>query len=362
MIPLVINLGERSYPVFIGRETLPELGLLLKEAGITGSILMVTDATVSGLYGESCRKYLESAGYSVTPFIMEPGEESKNTGMVGKVYDAAVEAGLDRSACVLALGGGVVGDLAGFAAATYLRGISFAQVPTTLLAQVDSSVGGKTGVNHPRGKNLIGAFHQPRLVFIDVAVLNSLPEREYRAGLAEVVKYGLIGDRQFFEWLEQNFEGLLARDPASLIYAVKASVQNKAAVVEADEKESGKRKILNLGHTFGHALEAAAGYKHYLHGEAVLIGMDMAVSLSEKLGLLDGEFAGRIKKLLRLSDFAPPPSGLTAAEVIQKLVYDKKREGEKTVFVLPSDRGEAVLYADPPENLIREVISRYIEK
>ncbi len=357
-----ISPGGQTYPVFIGRGGLPQLGEQLAQMNTGKKVLLVSDTMVYPLYGNIARQSLEDAGFEVFPEQIKAGEESKNLDEAKKLYDHALEAELDRRSPIVALGGGMVGDLAGFVAATYLRGVPFVQVPTTLLAQVDSSVGGKVGVNHPRGKNLIGAFYQPQLVVIDPETLESLTEREYRAGVAEVIKYGFIGNREFFHWLEENLPKLLKRDEESLLWAVTTAVKDKAGVVEADEKEKGQRRILNLGHTFGHALESATGYSYYLHGEAVLAGMEMAVSLAEKLELLKPSPASRSRELLNLTGIKSPPEWLTTKDVMVRLTYDKKREGQTNVFVLPDNSGEAVIYQDPPEQMIEEVVDSYIKK
>ena len=360
MITINLNLGHRSYPIHVGKNILAELGGQLEEVSAGGRLLLVSDATVMPLYGEICCQSLEHAGFEVFTAMINPGEGSKSMAVAQSLYDRALEAGLDRFSPIIALGGGVVGDLAGFVASTYLRGVPFIQVPTTLLAQVDSSVGGKVGINHPRGKNLIGSFYQPRQVWADISTLNTLDEREFRAGLAEVIKYGLIRDRDFFYWLEENLISLVNLEEESMLTAITSSIRNKAAVVELDEQEAGYRKILNLGHTFGHALEAAAGYRYYLHGEAVLIGIEMAVSLAERLKLIAGCYAERIRGLLQVIGLKPPFPGLDPERVIEKIAYDKKRKDGTVVFVLPVGCGEAVIYPNPPANMVEEIIISYL--
>lgn len=355
-----ISLPGGGYPVFIGEGSLSLLGELMPESLAPGRLLLVTDRTVSALYGPSCLRSLEAAGFRVFTAEIPPGERSKSFRWAVKLYDTAVEAGLDRASPVVALGGGVTGDLAGFVAATYLRGVPLVQVPTTLLAQVDSSVGGKVAVNHPRGKNLVGAFYQPCLVVMDPLTLRSLPDRELKAGAAELIKHGILGERSFFEWLDKNLSRLLVRDPAVLIEALAQSVITKGGVVESDEKEEGRRRILNLGHTFAHALEAATGYDYYLHGEAVLIGMDMAVSLAEKLGLLSLSRAGRLHAMFRRVGLVEPPRGLKLEPVMEKLLYDKKRKSGRLLFVLPCDEGVRI-YPDPPGGLLKEIFNRYLD-
>ncbi len=360
LINIKVNLGSYAYPVLIGRGIMPELGARVKELNQGEKLLLVSDTTVYALYGDLARSSLENAGFKVKVVNIKPGEASKNLATLEMLYDGALEAGLDRNSCVIALGGGVVGDMAGFMASTFLRGVPYVQVPTTLLAQVDSSVGGKVAVNHPRGKNLIGAFYQPKLVLVDIETLDTLNDGEYRAGMAEVIKYGIIGDNELFAWLEENMGRLLERDPDCLLRAVAGSVAQKAGVVESDEREVGKRRVLNLGHTFAHALEAATQYDYYLHGEAVLIGMDMAASLAVKLEVIDAPQARRIKEVLRLIGFKQPPAGLATHEVLRKLVYDKKREGQTSVVILPDRDGGALIYREPPEELIKEVIEEYL--
>ncbi len=359
MITINLDLGPRSYPIHVGRNILAKIGGELGEVSAGGKVLLISDEKVMPLYGGICRQSLEHADLEVFTVAVEPGEASKNMATVQFLYDQALEAGLDRFSPFIALGGGVVGDLAGFAASTYLRGVPFIQIPTSLLAQVDSSVGGKVGINHPRGKNLIGSFYQPRQVWADIATLNTLNEREFRAGLAEVIKYALIRDRDFFYWLEKNLPSLLDGEEESVLTAVTSSIRNKVAVVELDEREGGYRRILNLGHTFGHALEAATAYRYYLHGEAVLLGMGMAVSLAERMKLIHGNYAERIRKMLQQVGFKTPPSGLDPVEVMGKIELDKKRKDGAVVFVLPVDHGEAVIYSAPPVDMVEEIISSY---
>src|SRR5579863_2597005 len=294
MQTLSVNLGERSYPILIGS------GLLQSAAVAShipaGELLLVSNTVVAPLYAERLKAALP--GRRMIELILPDGEQHKSLNSASRVFDVMIANRLGRDAVVVALGGGVVGDLAGFVAACYQRGIDFVQLPTTLLADVDSAVGGKTGVNHPGGKNMIGAFHQPRAVIIDTDVLESLPARELRAGLAEVIKYGLIRDADFFAWLETHIEALLARDPQALTHAIERSCAIKAGFVSQDEREQGARALLNLGHTFGHAIEAATGYVEWLHGEAVAMGMAVAADLSARLGQLEAREVRRIGALL----------------------------------------------------------------
>ncbi len=314
---------------------LARAGDFLKEAGCGERVGVVTNPTVAGLYLKPFEEALSRAGFRVTPILVADGEEHKNLKSVAAVYDQLIRARLDRGSSVVALGGGVIGDLAGFAAATFLRGIPYLQVPTTLLAQVDSSVGGKTGVNHREGKNLIGAFYQPKAVVIDPEVLRTLPRREFLAGLSEVVKYGIIEDPALFALLEERLEGVIALEPDLLEEAVGASCAIKARVVEKDEREEDYRSVLNFGHTVGHALESLTAYEKFLHGEAVAIGMTQAASISVGQGLCDEESRRRIERLLGragLPTAIPPP--LQAGELVKKMEVDKKSAGGKIKFVL----------------------------
>ena len=295
MTRLEVDLGDRSYPIYIGEDLLGRQGLL--ESHIPGhSVLVVSNDTVAPLYLDKTVAML--AGKRVETCILPDGEQYKNLDTLNTIYDALLQKKLDRNTTIIALGGGVVGDMAGFAAASYQRGVHLVQIPTTLLSQVDSSVGGKTGVNHPLGKNMIGAFYQPRAVIADTGTLNTLPERELSAGIAEVIKYGLIRDPGFFDWLQRNMDALLRRDSAALSHAIEVSCRNKAEVVSADERESGQRALLNLGHTFGHAIEAGLGYGKWLHGEAVAAGMCIAARMSRQLGWIGQQDVDRIVALI----------------------------------------------------------------
>src|SRR3989344_430591 len=301
MQPLDVALGDRSYPIHIGLNLLENPGLVLphlkgKQAAI------VTNTTVAPLYLEKLAQPLRVAGVSVIPIILPDGEAYKNSETLNLIYDALLQNRCERSTTLIALGGGVIGDITGYAAATYLRGVPFIQVPTTLLSQVDSSVGGKTGINHPLGKNMIGAFYQPQLVLADIATLDTLPQRELSAGLAEVIKYGLIRDADFFLWLERNMHLLLALDSDAMSYAIYRSCQNKAEVVAADERESGERALLNLGHTFGHAIENAMGYGVWLHGEAVAAGTMLAADLSRRMGWLTDDDINRMTAIFKTAN------------------------------------------------------------
>jgi 3-dehydroquinate synthase len=306
------------------------------------------------LYLEKLSAMLEGQGVVPVPIILPDGEKYKNWETLNLIFDALLAHRCERSTPIIALGGGVVGDLTGFAAATYLRGVPFIQIPTTLLAQVDSSVGGKTGINHPLGKNMIGAFYQPRVVLADTATLNTLPERELRAGVAEIIKYGLIRDSTFLEWLEVNMAKLLARDVTVLIEAVRRSCLHKAEIVEADERESGVRALLNLGHTFGHAIENAMGYGKWLHGEAVAAGTMLAAELSQRMHMISEGDVERIRKLYLQAGLPTVAPSLGSEKYLHLMGLDKKVEGGKLRFVLLKRIGEAVVRSDVPA----EVLSR----
>lgn len=342
MRTIIVELGKRSYPIIIKRGVLGEIGDRLSELGFKGKAAVITNPLVGGLYGERVLKGLEAAGFKPFLITVPDGEEFKNLEETGKIYDSLIEHRMERSSPIIALGGGVIGDMAGFAAATYLRGVPFIQVPTTLLSQVDSSVGGKTGVNHPKGKNLIGAFYQPKAVYIDPEVLKTLEAREVKAGLAEVVKYGVIWDEEFFAYLEENASDLLNLGE-SLINAIESSCRIKADVVSSDETEEGMRAILNYGHTFGHAIEALSGYGAYRHGEAVSIGMVMASRLSVALGLCEKETEERVKRLLVGLGLPVEPPGLSAAPLISSMQLDKKVKGSRMRFILPTEIGNVLI-------------------
>ncbi|MBK5940595.1 3-dehydroquinate synthase [Halochromatium roseum] len=341
---LDVELGERSYPIFIGRHLLSDPACY--RPYIVGErVMIVSNETVAPLYLDALRAGLK--GFEIDQVILPDGERYKDLATLNCIFDALLERRCGRDVTVVALGGGVVGDMAGFAAACYQRGVPFIQVPTTLLAQVDSSVGGKTGVNHPAGKNMIGAFHQPRAVIADTATLETLPERELSAGLAEVIKYGLISDRPFFDWLEDQVPALRALDPAALATAIARSCENKALIVAADERESGQRALLNLGHSFGHAIEAGTGYGTWLHGEAVGVGLVMAAQLSERLGWLEPADTARIQDVVALAGLPiVPPDSLPSERWLELMAVDKKVQRGRLRLVLLQGIGEALLTAD----------------
>lgn len=354
MKTLHLDLGERGYPIYIGTDLLDRAELF--ERHIVGErAAIVTDETVAPLYLARLRTALASR--HPIEIVLPVGEQRKTLETVNRIFDALLTARCDRHTTLIALGGGVVGDMAGFAAAVYLRGVPFLQVPTTLLAQVDSSVGGKTGVNHPLGKNMIGAFHQPQAVIVDTDTLGTLPERELSAGLAEVIKYGLIRDSGFFAWLDTHMEKLVARDIAALTEEIERSCRNKAEVVAADERESGMRAILNFGHTFGHAIETGLGYGEWLHGEAIAVGIVLAADLSRRLGWLPDADVQRIKALLRrarLPVIAPPV--LTPARFLELMGVDKKASAGKLRLVLLKRIGEAVVTSSFPSAALGETL------
>ncbi|MFN3883419.1 MAG: 3-dehydroquinate synthase [Rhodocyclaceae bacterium] len=358
MQTLIIDLEERSYPILIGSGLLAESASTFEMlAGRRACI--VSNETVAPLYLARLEAALAKVGAGTTALVLPDGEAYKNWETLNRIYDHLLAERCDRGTTLIALGGGVIGDLTGFAAATYQRGVPFIQVPTTLLAQVDSSVGGKTGINHPRGKNMIGAFWQPRLVVADTDTLNTLPDRELSAGMAEVIKYGLIRDLPFLEWLEANMDRLMARDGAALAYAIERSCANKAQVVAADEFETSKdggRAVLNLGHTFGHAIEAGAGYGVWLHGEAVAAGTVMALELSRRLGWLSAADVERVIALFRRAHLPVRGPALGVERYLDLMGHDKKVLAGRLRLVLLRRLGEAVTCDDAPPAEIRAVI------
>ena len=347
-----VGLGDRAYEIVIGHGLIDEAGVRIRPFLKQARVAIVSDATVWALHGARLTAALEGAGIACPVVVVPPGEESKSFAGLEDLSDRLLALELDRGDLIVAFGGGVVGDLAGFAAAIYKRGIDFVQIPTTLLAQVDSSVGGKTAIDTPRGKNLIGAFHQPRLVLADLDVLATLPDREMRAGYAEVIKYGLLGDFAFFEWLEANAAAVLAREPVALSHAVARSVEMKAEIVAEDEKEAGRRALLNLGHTFGHALEAETGYGEALkHGEAVAAGSVLAFRFSVAQGLCASQDARRAEAAIaaaglpaRLADVSATP--FPAEALVRHMGQDKKAEGGRLTFILARALGDAMVAKD----------------
>jgi len=356
MQTLSVELGDRSYPIHIGQQLLGQAELILPHLK-RKQVAIVSNTTVAPLYLEQLAAPLRAHGVSVLPVILPDGEQYKNGETLNKIYDALLENRCERSTTIIALGGGVVGDMAGYAAATYLRGVPFIQVPTTLLSQVDSSVGGKTGINHPLGKNMIGAFYQPQLVLADTDTLNTLPDKELSAGLAEVIKYGLIRDAEFFAWLEINMARLVAREPQALAYAIQRSCANKAAVVAADERESGERALLNLGHTFGHAIENGMGYGVWLHGEAVAAGTMLAADMSRRLGWLGENDVARIGRLFQAANLPLQAPALGASTYLDLMGLDKKVADGRIRLVLLQAIGKAVLTGDYPQQALLDTLA-----
>ena len=357
MQTLNVDLGDRSYPIFIGADLLGNKELV--ESYVSGKqVMIVSNVTVAPLYMEKARALFSK--FDVHEVILPDGEQYKNLDVVNRIFNALIENRFERKCTLVALGGGVIGDMTGFAAACYQRGVSFIQIPTTLLAQVDSSVGGKTGVNHELGKNMIGAFHQPRCVIADTETLNTLDDRQLSAGIAEVIKYGLIRDLPFFEWLENNMHKLLDRDSESLSYAIERSCQNKAAVVAEDEKEAGVRATLNLGHTFGHAIEAGSGYGKWLHGEAIGTGMLMAGDLSQRMGKLTEQDVHRIDNIIDAARLPTrSPVNMDYEKFMKYMSVDKKVEAGEIHFVLLDAIGKAVITSDYDDALLQQTINAH---
>lgn len=356
----------RDYPIYIGTGYEDEEAAKLLQSHIKGSkVLLITNDRISPLYLEKYESLLKAnSNLQVETLVLPDGEEHKNMDILQTILDKALQCALDRKTTFVALGGGVIGDMVGFAAAIYQRGVNFVQIPTTVMAMVDSSVGGKTGVNHPLGKNMIGAFHQPQCVFIDTDTLQSLPDRELQSGISEIVKYGLIRDAEFFEWQEENMEDMLKRDPKALRYAITRSCQNKAAVVKADEKEAGLRATLNLGHTFGHAIENYSGYGTWLHGEAVAIGTAMAATMSARMGWIDAELVQRIYKLLERANLPvelPVDSPMTRDSFLKLMSVDKKvANGQLRLILLKGPLGNCVFTGEFDQEAMIQTIDEFV--
>jgi 3-dehydroquinate synthase len=352
-----VELAERSYDISIGVNVLEGIGDYIKSFGLSPKIAVVSNPTVFSLYGERVSDSVKKAGFDFLKVIIPDGEEYKDLLWVQNIYNDLLKHKLDRSSALIALGGGVVGDITGFAASTYMRGISYIQIPTTLLAQVDSSVGGKTGVNHKLGKNMIGTFWQPRLVWIDVETLKTLPEKELLAGLAEVIKYGVIYDKELFDFLEVNREKILNLDNKALTHIIKRSCEIKAEVVSKDERESGLRSILNYGHTIGHAIETVTEYKNYLHGEAVAIGICLEARLSHMLNFIDNDQLSRIKGII--DSYGLPseiPAGIDVNSMLSSIQLDKKAVAGELKFILPERIGSVKIYKGVTKSLIIELL------
>jgi 3-dehydroquinate synthase len=356
MNTLQLDLGERSYPIHIGSGLLEQADLYKKH--IKGTFTaVVTNETVAPLYADKVVKTLESIGQKVKLIVLPDGEAFKTWEVLQKIFDGLLENSADRKTTLLALGGGVIGDMTGFAAACYMRGIKFIQVPTTLLSQVDSSVGGKTGINHPLGKNMVGAFHQPQAVIADLDTLKTLPPEELAAGLAEVIKHGAIADSEFLSWIEKNQDALNKCDPAAMEYAVRRSCEIKSQVVAQDEKEGGIRAILNFGHTFGHAIEAGMGYGAWLHGQAVGCGMVMAADLSVRVGLLSEAEASRLKKIIEALHLPTQPPKLGVDRFMELMSVDKKAEGGEVRYILLNGLGQAKIQTVDDDLVIQTLIA-----
>jgi len=356
MKTLHVDLGARSYPIYIGRGLLSKPELI--QPCIKGkTIAIVSNTTVAPLYIDKVHQLTQ--GFSNTDILLPDGEKYKTFETLGQIYTEMLEAHCDRKTTLLALGGGVVGDVAGYAAASYQRGINFIQIPTTLLSMVDSSVGGKTGVNHPLGKNMVGAFHQPQCVIIDTETLNTLDDRQLSAGIAEIIKYGYINDLDFIDWLDENMDKLLRRDPEALAYAIHRSCRHKADIVAADEKEKGQRALLNLGHTFGHAIETGMGYGVWLHGEAISAGMVMAAELSKEHGWITDADVKSIRALLKKANLpVDPPEEILAEQFRDLMSIDKKVQDGVLHLVLMKAMGESVISSDFDHELLQKVLRR----
>ena len=360
MIKLQVALGNRSYPIYIGSGLISQAELLTSHIK-SNQVLVVTNDTIEPLYLSSVLNCLQ--GYDCKQVILPDGEQFKTLDVITKIFDKLLSSKFGRGATLIALGGGVIGDMGGFAAACYQRGMPFLQIPTTLLAQVDSSVGGKTGVNHPLGKNMIGAFYQPQCVIADTNVLDTLDDKQLAAGLAEVIKYGLIRDLEFFIWLEHNIEALLDRNKAALAFAIERSCRNKAEVVSEDETETGVRATLNLGHTFGHAIETGTGYGKYLHGEAVAIGTCQAADLSRRKGWLKEDDVERIVALFKKANLPiNPPEELDAARFMELMSVDKKNSEGKIRLILLEQIGRATLPMNVNQELLEMTLRCYGRK
>ncbi len=349
-----VELSERSYNIYIGSGIFDEIGERLGRFNLSPKIALISNPTVLALYGSRTSDSLHRAGFDVVTVTIADGEEFKNLASLEGIYDELLRHRLDRSSALLALGGGVIGDITGFAASTYMRGISYMQIPTTLLAQVDSSVGGKTGINHPLGKNMIGTFWQPRIVWIDTDTLKTLPQRELLAGLAEVIKYGVIWDDALFTFLEENRERILNLSPDAIAHVIERSCEIKADIVSKDERESGLRAVLNYGHTIGHAIETATEYTRYLHGEAVAIGMCREAKLSVSLGILAPEDYRRIHALIDAYGLpSVMPEAVSTDDILSLMKHDKKSVAGEVKFILPEKIGKVIVRKDIEEGILR---------
>lgn len=356
-----VDLGDQSYDISIGHGMGEELASFVKGRGYSKKSLVISDTNVAPLYGKMILNILKTSGLEPELYVVPAGESSKSLGEAEKIYTRIIGLGMDRKSPIFALGGGVVGDLAGFAAATYMRGVPFVQLPTSLLAQVDSSVGGKVAVNHPMGKNLVGCFYQPDAVIADLDFLKTLPKREIHTGLGEIVKYGIICDKEFFVFLEESPEKILSLEEESLVHIVARSCELKAKVVAEDEKESGLRRILNFGHTMAHAIEQETGYLRYNHGEAVAIGMAGAAYISRDMGLAEGKAVNRLLRLLEALHLPVKAVGCTVDHMYEEIFHDKKTVGGKVNWVLMEDIGRVVLRNDVPEDIVKNAMESCME-
>ncbi len=356
IISLDVDLGERSYPIYIGQDLLKDADIFRRHIA-SSQVLVVSNETVAPLYMQTLVDTLQ--GFTVEQVVLPDGEKYKTLDILKRIFDRLLEKRFDRGCTLIALGGGVIGDMTGFAAACYQRGVNFIQAPTTLLSQVDSSVGGKTGVNHPLGKNMIGAFYQPRAVVIDISTLDTLPARELSAGLAEVIKHGIIKDADYFAWLEDNMKYLRALDAEALAHAVEGSCIIKSRVVSADEREAGQRALLNFGHTFGHAIETGMGYGNWLHGEAVGAGMCMAARMSHLLGWLTPDEEARILALIEAAGLPTAPPDLPPSRFLELMSVDKKVMAGQLRLVLLKGIGKALISDDFPMEVLRQTLESY---
>src|SRR2546426_3660044 len=357
MIDVPVKLGPRSYRVAVGAGLLAQVGPEISRLGVGRKLALLTDPAIKALYGEIVARSLAGAGFEVTTVLLPEGERAKTLEVAAQTWDRLLEAGLDRGSAVVALGGGAVGDLAGFVAATYMRGVHFVQLPTTLLAQVDASIGGKTAIDHPRAKNLIGAFHQPRLVLADTGALQTLPEREYRSGLAEVIKHGIVLDAAYFDEVERNAAALAKREPEILERIVAGSCRLKASVIERDEQEAELRHVLNYGHTIGHAIESVTGYARFAHGEAVSLGVAAEAGVAERLGLATTETRARQVRLLEAMGLPVREVGEAPERVIEAMARDKKGKEGRVPFVLAPEIGRFRIVFDVPKPVILEALA-----
>ncbi len=354
-----VELGERSYTIATGSGILKDIGKSLERFDFSKKAAIVSNPTVFDLYGMTLASSLSNSGFEIIEIILPDGEEYKNLSSVARIYEQLLKMRFDRRSVLIALGGGVIGDITGYAASTYMRGIDFIQVPTTLLAQVDSSVGGKTGVNHMLGKNMIGTFWQPRLVWTDISTLHTLSRRNFLAGIAEIIKYGIIWDSAFFDFLEKKRETLLSLNPDDIIHIIGRSCEIKADVVSRDERESGLRAILNFGHTIGHAIETATGYTTFLHGEALAIGMHVEAIIAHEVGLIGSDEVSRIRHLLKT--FGLPteiPAGIDIPAVFGAMKLDKKAVSGDVKFILPARIGKVRIQGNIPENVVQQAVKK----